>query len=70
MMEKRVFPCIDINKSGTRKEELLIRPEDLEKVHTLRRVLSSASPVDAMQKLIAKLKPTASNEEFLNKIVM
>ena len=70
LMEKRVFPCIDIAKSGTRKEELLIRPEDLEKVHALRRALHAAPPVDAMQKLLAKLKPTASNEEFLSKIVM
>jgi transcription termination factor Rho len=70
LMEKRVFPCIDINKSGTRKEELLVKPEDLDKIHALRRALSSAPPVDAMVKLLQKLKPTVSNEEFLQKIVM
>ncbi len=70
LMEKRVYPCIDISKSGTRKEELLLKPDDLEKVHALRRALHAASPVDAMQKLLAKLKPTATNEEFLAKIVM
>ena len=70
LMEKRVFPCIDINKSGTRKEELLMKPDEMEKIHALRRALSSAPPVDAMVKLLAKLKPTATNEEFLSKIVM
>ena len=70
MMEKRVFPCIDINKSGTRKEELLMKPDEMEKIHSLRRALSSAAPVDAMQKLLAKLKTSATNEEFLSKIVM
>ncbi len=70
LMEKRVFPCIDINRSGTRREELLIAGPELEKIHGLRRALSSAPPVDAMMKLLTKLKPTASNEEFLSKIVM
>jgi transcription termination factor Rho len=66
LSEKRVFPAIDINKSGTRKEELLMPPEDLSRIYVLRRVLSQLSPVEAMELLLDKLGKTRSNAEFLD----
>lgn len=66
LMEKRIFPCIDILKSGTRKEELLLTPEELNRVWILRKVLSQLSPVEAMELLIEKLAKTKSNKEFLD----
>ena len=68
LMEKRVFPCVDIAKSGTRKEELLFPPEALEKVHALRRALHGAPPADAMQKLLKQMRTAPTNEEFLAKL--
>ncbi|OGF59370.1 MAG: transcription termination factor Rho [Candidatus Fischerbacteria bacterium RBG_13_37_8] len=65
LMDKRIFPCIDILKSGTRKEELLLSPEELNRVWVLRKVLSQLSPVEAMELLIEKLAKTKSNKEFL-----
>lgn len=65
LMDKRIFPCIDILKSGTRKEELLLNPEELNRVWVLRKVLSQLSPVEAMELLIEKLAKTKSNKEFL-----
>jgi len=65
LMDKRIFPCIDILKSGTRKEELLLTPEELNRVWVLRKVLSSLSPVEAMELLIEKLARTKSNKDFL-----
>ena len=65
LMDKRIFPCIDILKSGTRKEELLLSPEELNRVWVLRKVLSSLSPVEAMELLIEKLARTKSNKDFL-----
>ena len=56
---------IDVNKSGTRKEELLMHPEEFEKVRVLRRVLSDMHPVEAMEMLVNKSKKTKSNLEFL-----
>ncbi len=66
LVEKRIFPAIDINKSGTRKEELLMAAEDLNRVYVLRRVLSQLSPVEAMELLIDKLGKSRSNTEFLD----
>jgi transcription termination factor Rho len=66
LSEKRVFPAIDINKSGTRKEELLMAPEDLSRIYVLRRVLSQLSPVEAMELLLDKLGKTRGNAEFLD----
>jgi transcription termination factor Rho len=65
LMDKRVFPAIDINKSGTRKEELLIAKEDLNRIWILRKVLSQLSAVDAMEFLQDKMHGTKNNKEFL-----
>lgn len=65
LMEKRIFPCMDINKSGTRKEDLLIEKADLNRLWILRKVLSPMNVVDSMEFLIDKLGSTKTNEEFL-----
>jgi transcription termination factor Rho len=65
LSDKRVFPAIDIQRSGTRKEELLIPKEDLARIWVLRRVLNPLSPVEAMELLIEKLGKTRANAEFL-----
>jgi len=65
LMDKRVFPAIDINKSGTRKEELLISKEDLNRIWILRKVLSQLSVVEAMEFLLDKMHGTKNNKEFL-----
>src|SRR5215467_7437690 len=65
LVDKRVFPAIDIQKSGTRKEELLLPREDLNRIWVLRKVLNPLSAVEAMELLLDKLKKTSSNSEFL-----
>ena len=65
LVEKRVWPAIDINKSGTRREELLMDPEELRRVWILRRVLNDMNPVEAMELLTGRMKKTKSNAEFL-----
>lgn len=65
LADKRTFPAIDISRSGTRKEELLLTPEELNKVWILRKVLSSLTPIEAMELLIEKLGATKSNKDFL-----
>ena len=65
LVDKRVFPAIDINKSGTRKEELLLSKDDLNRVWVLRKVLNPLSPVEAMELLLDKMARTKSNAEFL-----
>src|SRR6188474_208982 len=65
LVDKRVFPAIDILKSGTRKEELLIPKDDLNRIWVLRKVLTPLSPVEAMELLLDKLGKTKSNSEFL-----
>jgi len=65
LVDKRVWPAIDINRSGTRKEELLLHPDELERVRTLRRVLADMHPVDAMELLTTRLRKTKTNVEFL-----
>ena len=65
LVDKRTFPAIDIQRSGTRKEELLIPKEDLQRIWVLRKVLNPLSPVEAMELLIDKLSKTKSNGEFL-----
>ncbi|MGO9124691.1 MAG: transcription termination factor Rho [Terriglobales bacterium] len=65
LVDKRVFPAIDIQRSGTRKEELLIPKEDLTRIWVLRKVLNPLSPVEAMELLIDKLSKTKSNGDFL-----
>jgi len=66
LVDKRVFPSIDINKSGTRKEELLLAKEELNRVWILRKVLSPLSQVEAMELLLDKMGKTKSNSEFLS----
>ena len=65
LVDKRVFPAIDITKSGTRKEELLIAKEDLNRVWVLRKVLNPLSPVEAMELLLDKMGKSKSNADFL-----
>lgn len=65
MVEKRVWPAIDVNKSGTRREELLMDEEELRRVWILRRVLNDMNPVDAMELLVNRMRKTKTNEEFL-----
>jgi len=65
LVEKRIFPSIDINRSGTRKEELLLAPEDLNRIWILRKLLSPLSPVDSMEFLLEKLRGTKNNAEFM-----
>jgi len=65
LVDRRVFPAIDISRSGTRKEELLLDKEDLSRIWVLRKVLSSLNVVEKMELLIEKLKKTKTNKEFL-----
>jgi transcription termination factor Rho len=65
MVDRRVWPAIDVNSSGTRREELLLNEDELKLTWVLRRVLNEMNPVDAMELLVNKLKRTKSNEEFL-----
>ena len=65
LADKRIFPAIDIEKSGTRKEDLLLAPLELEKTWALRRVLTDAGPERAMQSVIGGMKKFKSNPEFL-----
>jgi transcription termination factor Rho len=65
LTEKRIFPSIDINRSGTRKEELLLPGEDLNRIWILRKLLSPLSPVDTMEFLLEKMRGTQGNGEFL-----
>jgi transcription termination factor Rho len=66
LSDKRVFPAIDMLKSGTRKEELLLPREDLNRVWVLRKVLNPLSPVEAMELLLERMGKTKSNSDFLS----
>jgi transcription termination factor Rho len=66
LADKRVFPALDLQRSGTRKEELLLSPEVLNKVWLLRKVLSPMNTVEAMEFLLDKMSGTKSNKEFFN----
>ena len=65
LVDKRVWPAIDVNRSGTRREELLMDPEELRRVWILRRVLNDMNPVEAMELLTGRMRKTKSNAEFL-----
>ncbi|NMC63562.1 MAG: transcription termination factor Rho [SAR324 cluster bacterium] len=65
LSDRRVFPAIDLNKSGTRKEELLLKNDVLQKVWLLRKVLAPLNPVEAMEWLLSKIEGTKGNKEFL-----
>ena len=66
LVDKRVFPAIDINRSGTRKEELLVSKEELNRIWVLRKVLHQLAPTEAMELLLDKLAKTKANADFLN----
>jgi transcription termination factor Rho len=66
LSDRRVFPAVDLHRSGTRKEELLLDKQDLDRAWVLRKVLQEMSPVEAMELLREKMLKTANNEEFLN----
>ena len=66
LVDKRLFPAIDISRSGTRKEELLIKDQDLNRIWILRKVLTQLSEVEAMELLLDKMSKTKTNSEFLN----
>jgi transcription termination factor Rho len=66
LVDKRVFPTIDINRSGTRKDELLLPPDELNRIWVLRKVLSPLSTVEAMELLLGRLSKTKTNAEFLS----
>jgi transcription termination factor Rho len=68
LSENRIFPAIDIRKSGTRKEELLLNKENLQKMWLLRRALASQPSLGAVKLVITKLKKTKNNQEFLDSI--
>jgi transcription termination factor Rho len=65
LVDKRIYPAINIPKSGTRKEELLYHADEMPRIHILRRALSSLPPVEAMELLLGRLKKTKNNVEFL-----
>jgi transcription termination factor Rho len=65
LSDKRIFPAIDLNRSGTRKEELLLDDGDLRKIWILRKFLSDMNPVEAMEFLISKMVQTKTNRKFL-----
>jgi transcription termination factor Rho len=69
LFDRRIFPCINIPASGTRKEEKLYDADELPKIHKLRRALSSVKPQDAMELLLSKLAKTKTNKEFLKSIL-
>ena len=64
--DKRTFPAIDITKSGTRKEELLFKKEELQKMNVLRRIINPMGTMDAIEFLISKLRETKNNNEFFD----
>jgi len=66
LMEKRIFPCLDINRSGTRKEELLMDDKQLNRVWILRQLLHPLNTIDSMEFLLSKMRGTKSNKEFLD----
>ena len=68
LSEKRIFPAIDINKSGTRREELLLSPKEQEVVYALRKAMSTKSVADVTEELIEQMMATKNNEEFLDKM--
>jgi transcription termination factor Rho len=65
LVDKRIWPAIDINRSGTRREEMLLSPDDYRRICVLRRVLGEMNPPDAMELLVNRLSKTKSNADFL-----
>ncbi|NNG27519.1 MAG: transcription termination factor Rho [Ignavibacteriaceae bacterium] len=66
LSDRRIYPAIDVNRSGTRREDLLIKEDELAKIWILRKILSDFSPIEAMEFLLDKIRGTRNNKEFLN----
>src|SRR3989337_781100 len=66
LSDRRIFPAIDVNRSGTRKEELLLKEDELAKIWILRKILSDLNPIEAMEFLLDKMRGTKNNKDFLN----
>ncbi|MFI5389744.1 MAG: transcription termination factor Rho [Bacteriovoracales bacterium] len=66
LLEKRIFPCLDINKSSTRKEELLMKDEDLQRMYLLRKVLHPMNTIDAMEFMLSRITKSKTNKDFLD----
>jgi transcription termination factor Rho len=69
LADRRIWPAIDIARSGTRREELLLDEEDLHRRSLLRKVLSDRSPIEAMEQLTSRLRRTVSNDTFLTSLL-
>ena len=65
LSDRRIFPAINVNKSGTRKEELLLKEDELSKIWILRKILSEFDPIEAMEFTVDKMRGTKTNKEFL-----
>ena len=70
LVDRRIFPSINVELSGTRKEELLYHPQELPRIVPLRRALTGVPPVEGMELLLGKLKKTENNIEFLLKMTV
>jgi transcription termination factor Rho len=68
LVDKRIWPAIDINRSGTRREEMLLEPDEYRRIGVLRRVLAEMNPTDAMELLVNRLSKTESNAQFLGNL--
>ena len=68
LSEKRIFPAIDINRSGTRREELLLSQKELEGIWTIRKAMSNMGTADVTEMIVNRLTSTKTNEEFINGI--
>ena len=68
LSERRIFPAIDINKSGTRREDLLLTPEEKETVFALRKAMNSMPVADVTEQVISQMTQTKDNEEFIEKM--
>lgn len=65
LFQKRIYPAIDVKKSNTRKEDMLMHPDELSRVWVLRKLLNELNPAEAMELLVERLSKTKSNAEFL-----
>jgi transcription termination factor Rho len=68
LSEKRIFPAIDINKSGTRREELLLNQKELDSIWAIRKAMSSLGTSEVTEMILSKLTQTRTNEDFVNSI--
>ncbi len=68
LSDKRVYPAIDMDRSGTRREELLLHPDELTKVWLLRKALSGMNPIEKMETVLEQMKRTQNNAQFLMSI--